>query len=761
MDTSPIHGGGGGSGQRGVVMDKASYRAELTRQMKEKKENELKAKLKREMEDSKKEAEVYDPFGKGGCGAPVRDQHGNLVADLKQMRKINQERLNLSTSPSHRPASSGGGGGGDSELPSDSPRTIFTYDKVDQEVQKQAGHMTYRDFLRQQVEEKERKKEEEKRQQMMEEQRELERLEKERKKLEEDFKRERERERQREEEAKRKNEQLKREAEEKKRQAALKAEEEQRREAEQERQLAEARLRALTERMAQPLPQQQRRAYSPPIPTLRNKDNYQNPNVNPVPSSTVAVTAHEQSLMTVAQEGPTVFRSTSPPVPAVLKKMAQEQQAAQNEPKVDGAAPQTQIATTRVGTNLPPSQTQRQPNSSSSSLLPAATSHRGPPRDHHAQQPPLPQTSTPAAAAATTVQPAGAATTIPSTGDQPSDILKQLATMRMHLQSELAKKDALHVQQQRSDHHGDGVYHHHGERGGGRVQQRAPKIAGPKIARPKDSATMSALNQFTHLKYTNPSRGDFVNRYPDVPDTESVLELQQDALLRHQERQLASLKAGREEGERVGGGGGGQRVKQRGHHQNFLFDGNPLTSDSLSLPLGDKNDPFQLQQGHMTAAAMATATGGGATKVSSDHPPPAGRRRQWGDEGRDHQEGGRGGGGRRGRVPSPGGQSQFSVTTFDVDSMAMRNDERARRLDAILNAGTSGGSGSTNHLPHRRGGGGVQGQQRFKTHQEDPQTILHDFLRKTDHGGRGGGSRQSERSLDCETDYQRISSPHS
>ena len=328
--------------------------------------------------------------------------------------------------------------------------------------------MTYRDFLRQQVEEKERKKEEEKRQQMMEEQRELERLEKERKKLEEDFKRERERERQREEEAKRKNEQLKREAEEKKRQAALKAEEEQRREAERERQLAEARLRALAERMAQPLPQQQR-AYSPPIPTLRNKDNHQNPNINPAPTTVPAV-AHEQSLTAVTQEGPTMFRSTSPPVPAVLKKMAQEQQAAQNEPKVDGTAPQNQIAATRVGTNLPPLQTQRQPNSSSS-LLPATMSHHGPPRDHQAQQLPLPQTSTPAAA--TTIQPAASATAI-STGDQPSDILKQLAAMRMHLQSELAKKDAVHVQQQRSDHHG-GMYSHH-EKGGGRVQQKPPKM---------------------------------------------------------------------------------------------------------------------------------------------------------------------------------------------------------------------------------------------------------------------------------------------
>ena len=700
-ETSPLHGGGG-SGQRGVAMDKAAYRAELTRQMKEKKQNELKAKLKRDMEDSKKEMEVYDPFGKGGCGAPVRDQHGNLVADLKQMRKINQERLNLSTSPSHRPASSGAGasGGGGDDQPSDSPRTILTYDKIDQEAQKQAGHMTYRDFLRQQVEEKERKKEEEKKQQMMEEQRELERLEKERKKLEEDFKRERERERQREEEAKRKNEQLKREAEEKKRQAALQAEEEQRREAEQERQLAEAKLRALAERMAQPLPPQ-RRAYSPPIPTLRNKDNR--------PPPQVSVVVQEQSQMVVAAQEGTTFRSTSPPVPAVLKKMAQEKQIqAQSDPKESTAS---QIPA-RVGTNSPSSlQTQRQP--SSSTLLPSSTEvpHHGPPRDQATR--PLPITST------ATIQPA-ASTTV-ATGDQPSDILKQLAAMRMHLQSELVKKDAI---QQRSDH--AGMFE--------RARQQRPKMPGPRIARPKDSTTLNALNQFTHLKYTNPSRGDFVSKYPDLPDTESVLELQQDALLRHQEQQLASLKAGGKESLRERGGGVAV-TKQRRHQP--LFDGDPLTSDSLNLPIGDKGDPFQLpsttSQGHMTVS-MAT-TGGGA-KVP-DHAPSVGRRRQWGEEG---------------RVPSPGGQSQFSVTTFDVDSMAMRNDERARRLDAILNAGTSG---TINRLPQRGG------HQHLKNHrQEDPQTILHDFLRKTDHG-RGGGSRQSERSLDCETDYQRISSPHS
>ena len=684
-------------------MDKAAYRAELTRQMKEKKEKELKAKLKREMEDSKKETEVYDPFGKGGCGAPVRDQHGNLVADLKQMRKINQDRLNLSTSPSHRPASGGG------DQPGDSPRTIYTYDKVDEETQKLTSHMTYRDFLKQQVEEKERKKEEEKRQQMMEEQKELDRLENDRKKIEEDFKKERERERQREEEAKRKNEQMKREAEEKKRQAALKAEEEQRREAEQERQLAEAKLRALAERMAQPLPQ--RRSYSPPIPTLRNKDNHQNTNP-PLPSSVVA---QEQSLVMMAQEQP-VFRSLSPPVPAVLKKMAEQQQTqAQTEPEESSAA---QVPM-RVGANSPPLlQTQRQqssfmlPPSSSSSEIP----HHGPPRD---QVQPLPPTSN------ATIRPA--APTAIASASQPSDILKQLAAMRMHLQSELAKKDAI---QGRPDH--TGIFE--------RARQQKPKMPGPRIARPKDSATLNALNQFTHLKYTNPSRGDFVSKYPELPNTESVLELQQDALLRHQEQQLASLQAGKESD--------APRVQRRQKHQ--LFDGNPLTSDSVNLPLSNKNDPFQFQnpaslasQSHMTVSTATTGSMGGATLQTGIHSesdqPPAGRRRQWGE--------GRGAGM---RVPSAGGQSQFSVTTFDVDSMAMRNDERARRLDAILNAGTSG-STSVSHPQRRNQHIPVQ------HHQEDPQTILHNFLRRTNRGV----SRQSEHSLDCETDFQRISSPHS
>uniref|UniRef100_A0A096MB74 Centrosome and spindle pole associated protein 1a n=1 Tax=Poecilia formosa TaxID=48698 RepID=A0A096MB74_POEFO len=36
---------------------------------------------------------VYDPWGKGGGGAPIRDKHGNLVSDLYQMRSFNNKRM--------------------------------------------------------------------------------------------------------------------------------------------------------------------------------------------------------------------------------------------------------------------------------------------------------------------------------------------------------------------------------------------------------------------------------------------------------------------------------------------------------------------------------------------------------------------------------------------------------------------------------------------------------------------------------------------
>ncbi|XP_043961379.1 centrosome and spindle pole-associated protein 1-like isoform X3 [Gambusia affinis] len=51
-----------------------------------------KEKKRREAAQLEGELAVYDPWGKGGGGAPIRDKHGNLVSDLYQMRSFNNKR---------------------------------------------------------------------------------------------------------------------------------------------------------------------------------------------------------------------------------------------------------------------------------------------------------------------------------------------------------------------------------------------------------------------------------------------------------------------------------------------------------------------------------------------------------------------------------------------------------------------------------------------------------------------------------------------
>ncbi|XP_054893772.1 centrosome and spindle pole-associated protein 1-like isoform X2 [Poeciliopsis prolifica] len=52
-----------------------------------------KEKKRREAAQLEGELVVYDPWGKGGGGAPIRDKHGNLVSDLYQMRSFNNKRM--------------------------------------------------------------------------------------------------------------------------------------------------------------------------------------------------------------------------------------------------------------------------------------------------------------------------------------------------------------------------------------------------------------------------------------------------------------------------------------------------------------------------------------------------------------------------------------------------------------------------------------------------------------------------------------------
>nr|KAG8539750.1 hypothetical protein GDO81_020418 [Engystomops pustulosus] len=70
-----------------------SYQEELERQIREKNDRRRKEKEEKERYDAKLEAEMknYNPWGKGGGGAPLKDQKGNLITDLKQMHKYNED----------------------------------------------------------------------------------------------------------------------------------------------------------------------------------------------------------------------------------------------------------------------------------------------------------------------------------------------------------------------------------------------------------------------------------------------------------------------------------------------------------------------------------------------------------------------------------------------------------------------------------------------------------------------------------------------
>ncbi len=471
--TSPIHG----NSTKGSKGNKTSYRSELEKQMREKKERDLKDKIEKEKYEIKQENEIYDPFGKGGCGAPVRDQTGKIVADLKRLRKINDERIGVSPRQSLEFVESEESA---TRLSSEKPfsqngKTILTYDKMDNEIQKKESVESYRDFLRRQVKEKEEQKRKQKEAEKLQEMKEMERIEKDRKKLEDDLKNDRTRERLTEVELKRKNEELKKESEIRRKEYIIKQREILYEEQKQEKLLAQQKLDALAEKMAQqdnPLLQQ--RACSPPIPTLRKQ---QQQGGNSQPQKVLQQTLSQQ---TSSQPASSQFiPPSSPPVPTLHKKMADSQSQRPNSPPVPTI--QRKQSTQKI---LPtPQQTVPTPQ-------PAA--------------PPVIKT--------------------PVTPATESSILTQLAAIRMHLQTELAKTKEPPSQAPQES------------------VPPPPKV-GPRVREPQSSALNNNIEKFSSLKYKNPfPNQEFLSQFPNPPRSDSALGVQQGAMLRYQEERLARMR---------------------------------------------------------------------------------------------------------------------------------------------------------------------------------------------------------------------------
>ncbi|NWI58063.1 CSPP1 protein, partial [Calyptomena viridis] len=90
-----------------------SYQQELQQQIREREERRRQQREEKERYEAKLEAEMrnYNPWGRGGGGAPLRDAEGNLIADLNIMHKQNEDAyhnpdLNMASSrPENREAS--------------------------------------------------------------------------------------------------------------------------------------------------------------------------------------------------------------------------------------------------------------------------------------------------------------------------------------------------------------------------------------------------------------------------------------------------------------------------------------------------------------------------------------------------------------------------------------------------------------------------------------------------------------------------------
>ncbi|XP_051552780.1 centrosome and spindle pole-associated protein 1 isoform X2 [Myxocyprinus asiaticus] len=233
--------------------DRLSYKEELRSQIEERAarrraEREERQRLEAELEANMR---AYEPWGRGGAGAPLRDSTGNLITDLKQMHLLNE----AATQRQERP------GFTQTHSPQIARGSVFTNQQLSpQQLQEQDQ---YKAYLRYQMEEKQRKQAEERERMRAEEEREERRLAEQREKIRREYEEEQESRKRREMEQKLKNEELARLAEERRRDAEKKKKEE----VEKER----AALRKLEEEERRIRLQQIPREPSPPIPTLQNK----------------------------------------------------------------------------------------------------------------------------------------------------------------------------------------------------------------------------------------------------------------------------------------------------------------------------------------------------------------------------------------------------------------------------------------------------------------------------------------------------------
>ncbi|XP_068596210.1 centrosome and spindle pole-associated protein 1-like [Brachionichthys hirsutus] len=298
-----------------------SYREELKQQIQERQERKLLEREELRRYEARLEADRknHQPWGRGGGGAPLRDSTGNLIADLNQMHKLNEEaysnpeqqqrraeaamtaRRAEFTEPNERVsgtvAQSRIHGFTHVQTPQFARGNVFPSQPSQQQLLEQDK---YKAYLKQQIDEKVSKKAEERERLRLEDEKEEKRLAEQRAQMQREYEEEQERTKRREVEQKAKNEELIQLSEQRRKEAV--------REKEEAEQKENAALRRRYERERQARVEELHRGPSPPIPTLQGR---RGPSQNTPRPPTVDSQRSSAQLSERSMSG-----LQSPPVPA-------------------------------------------------------------------------------------------------------------------------------------------------------------------------------------------------------------------------------------------------------------------------------------------------------------------------------------------------------------------------------------------------------------------------------------------------------------
>ncbi|XP_043395466.1 centrosome and spindle pole-associated protein 1 isoform X5 [Chelonia mydas] len=559
-----------------------SYQEELQQQIREREERRRREKEEKERYEAKLEAEMrnYNPWGKGGGGAPLRDTKGNLITDLNVMHKQNEDAYHnpearhyqdkraivsvdqslASPRPENTEASTNKIAGFTFAQTSPYVRgNIFSEPPSEQQLKRQEA---YKNFLRLQIEEKRLREEAEREKLRIEEEKEEKRLVEQRSRMQKEYEEEQEKKRRKEEEQRLKNEELIRLTEDRRKEAEKKRKEEEDKQNEQLRQYYEREKIAKMEEEKKVFSRQP----SPVIPALQNKSLEKEERPPSV-----------ESRMSYYTQDMPQSRALSPPVPARRNQMR-----AYEERK--------------------------------------------------------------------------------NVINELSEMRKQLRSEERRLQEQLlsvASDDDVATTSRKREKNVMDVFEM------ARLRMQAP-VRRPSSKGAADPVNVQNIREFNELKYKDSeTRADLRYMYPDPPEDDQTLEIQQRALLREQQKKL-------------------NRMKMRRDAEDYDDSGPDFNPRNMGL---FRNESSEFLKNSLLESESAFIGTNGETfpafeevNLSSQPPPSARERRRIKKKAMEFTD----------DVPfsnspppQPDSFSLQSSSSLNVDQLKARNEERLRRLNEL------------------------------------------------------------------------------